>query len=72
MIDKTAAAKYEVTWGMQPHMVSAGAQKNFMAFAEPRCCEVGGCDASIQRAVLEAAGGEGDSFRDRSRGDRQG
>jgi len=33
VIDKTAAAKYEVSWGMQPHMVSAGAQKNFMAFA---------------------------------------
>lgn len=34
MIDKTAAAKYEVTWGMRPHMVSAGAQRNFMAFAD--------------------------------------
>lgn len=34
VIDKTAAAKYEVTWGMQPHKVSAGAQKNFVAFAE--------------------------------------
>lgn len=34
MIDKTTAAKYEVTWGMQPHMVSSGAQKNFTAFAD--------------------------------------
>lgn len=34
VIDKTAAAKYEVTWGMQPHRVSSGAQKNFMAFAD--------------------------------------
>jgi hypothetical protein len=34
VIDKTAAAKYEVTWGMQPHKVSAGAQKNFVAFAD--------------------------------------
>jgi hypothetical protein len=33
MIDKTTAAKYEVTWGMQPHQVSSGAQKNFAAFA---------------------------------------
>ena len=33
MIDKTTAAKYEVTWGMQPHLVSSGAQKNFTAFA---------------------------------------
>lgn len=32
-IDKTTAAKYEVTWGMQPHLVSSGAQKNFAAFA---------------------------------------
>lgn len=34
VIDKTGAAKYEVTWNMQPHRVSAGAQKNFVAFAE--------------------------------------
>ena len=34
VIDKTGAAKYEVSWGMQPHKVSAGAQKNFVAFAE--------------------------------------
>ena len=33
VIDKTSAAKYEVTWGMQPHLVSSGAQKNFVAFA---------------------------------------
>ncbi|MEV6487089.1 AIPR family protein [Actinoplanes sp. NPDC051633] len=33
MIDKTTAAKYEVSWGMQPHQVSSGAQKNFAAFA---------------------------------------
>jgi len=33
IIDKTTAAKYEVTWGMQPHLVSSGAQKNFAAFA---------------------------------------
>lgn len=34
VIDKTNAAKYEVTWGMQPHLVSSGAQKNFTAFAD--------------------------------------
>lgn len=34
VVDKTSAAKYEVSWGMQPHKVSAGAQRNFMAFAE--------------------------------------
>ena len=34
VIDKTGAAKYEVSWGMQPHKVSAGSQKNFVAFAD--------------------------------------
>lgn len=33
MITKTDAAKYEVSWLMQPHQVSGGAQKNFVAFA---------------------------------------
>lgn len=33
VITKTDAAKYEVSWNQQPHMVSAGAQKNFVAFA---------------------------------------
>lgn len=33
VITKTDAAKYVVAWGQQPHQVSAGAQKNFKAFA---------------------------------------
>jgi len=33
MITKTDAAKYLVSWAQKPHVVSAGAQKNFMAFA---------------------------------------
>jgi hypothetical protein len=33
VITKTDAAKYEISWLMQPHQVSAGAQKNFVAFA---------------------------------------
>ena len=33
VITKTDAAKYVVTWDQQPHQVSAGAQKNFKAFA---------------------------------------
>lgn len=33
VITKTDAAKYEVAWEQQPHQVSAGAQKNFKAFA---------------------------------------
>jgi hypothetical protein len=34
VITKTEAAKYVVAWECQPHLVSAGAQKNFMAFAK--------------------------------------
>lgn len=34
VMTKTDAAKYEVAWGQAPHQVSAGAQKNFMAFAQ--------------------------------------
>lgn len=34
VITKTDAAKYEVAWALQPHIVSRGAQKNFVAFAE--------------------------------------
>lgn len=34
VITKTDAAKYEVSWGMRPHIVSAGSQKNFVAFAD--------------------------------------
>ncbi|MCP9000348.1 AIPR family protein [Pseudarthrobacter sp. RMG13] len=31
---KTDAARYVVSWDQRPHVVSAGAQKNFVAFAE--------------------------------------
>ncbi len=33
VITKTDAAKYAVSWTRKPHLVSAGAQKNFVAFA---------------------------------------
>jgi hypothetical protein len=33
VITKTDAAKYAVSWARKPHLVSAGAQKNFIAFA---------------------------------------
>lgn len=33
LLTKTDAAKYVVSWAMKPHIVSAGAQKNFAAFA---------------------------------------
>ncbi|WP_269939260.1 AIPR family protein [Arthrobacter sp. HY1533] len=34
VITKTDVAKYAVSWAQKPHLVSAGAQKNFVAFAE--------------------------------------
>ena len=34
VITKTDAARYEVSWAKKPHVVSAGAQRNFLAFAE--------------------------------------
>jgi hypothetical protein len=34
VITKTDAAKYEVSWAEKPHLVSAGAQRNFLAFAD--------------------------------------
>ncbi len=34
MITKTDAAKYLISWSQQPHVVSSGAQKNFLAFAD--------------------------------------
>jgi hypothetical protein len=34
VITKTDAAKYAVSWARKPHLVSAGAQKNFVAFAD--------------------------------------
>lgn len=33
VITKTDLAKYELSWNQKPHVVSQGAQKNFMAFA---------------------------------------
>lgn len=33
VLTKTDAAKYLVSWGQRPHIVSSGAQKNFIAFA---------------------------------------
>lgn len=43
LITKTDLAKYENSYGMQPHIVSHGAQKNFMRYAEAAC---GSFDAS--------------------------
>jgi hypothetical protein len=34
IITKTDAARYAVSWDMKPHLVSAGAQRNFIAYAQ--------------------------------------
>lgn len=34
IITKTDAAKYLISWAQQPHVVSSGAQKNFLEFAK--------------------------------------
>lgn len=53
VITKTDAAKYEVSWGQQPHMVSAGAQKNFVAFAESVASKWESSDAEFNEAYFK-------------------
>lgn len=53
VITKTDAAKYEVSWGQQPHMVSAGAQKNFVAFAESVASKWTTSDAEFNEAYFK-------------------
>jgi len=50
VITKTDAAKYAVSWARKPHLVSAGAQKNFVAFAE----EVAGKWESSSESINES------------------
>ena len=62
MIDKTTAAKYEVTWGMQPHLVSSGAQRTSQPSRTwSRRWEVRA--RRLQRALLEAPRCEGSAVR---------
>lgn len=53
VITKTDAAKYEVSWGQQPHKVSAGAQKNFVAFAESVATKWATSDAEFNEAYFK-------------------
>ena len=53
VITKTDAAKYEVSWNQQPHMVSAGAQKNFLAFAEAVSAKWDTSDAEFNEAYFK-------------------
>ena len=52
VITKTDAAKYVVSWARKPHLVSAGTQKNFVAFADEVAKEWESSSESIQRIIL--------------------
>lgn len=51
--DKPALAKYIMSWEQQPHTVSAGAQKNFIAFAELAAKAWEKDEASINEAYFK-------------------
>jgi hypothetical protein len=57
VITKTMAAKYEMSWGQQPHVVSLGAEKNFSHFIDamgpsPRLPDVAYFRRLVALAVL--------------------
>ena len=66
VITKTDAAKYAVSWAQRPHLVSRGAQKNFVAFAKDVADAMGDHAGGVQRDVLPAARREGESSTTRS------
>lgn len=53
VITKTDAAKYAVAWDQKPHTVSAGAQKNFMAFAESVAAKWEASDAEFNETYFK-------------------
>lgn len=53
LITKTDAAKYEVSWAKKPHLVSAGAQRNFLAFASQVAAEWEKSDASFNEVYFK-------------------
>ncbi len=53
IITKTDAAKYLVTWEGRPHIVSQGAQKNFMAFADNASSQWDASENSINREYYQ-------------------
>ena len=54
VMTKTDAAKYEVSWDQKPHMVSAGAQKNFVAFAESVAAKWESSDAEFNESYFKS------------------
>jgi hypothetical protein len=53
VITKTDAAKYEISWGKRPHTVSAGAQRNFLAFAEQVAAQWESSDARFNEEYFK-------------------
>lgn len=54
VITKTDAAKYEVSWDQKPHMVSSGAQKNFVTFAESVAAQWESSDAEFNESYFKS------------------
>lgn len=52
LITKTDAAKYLVSWAQKPHLVSSGAQKNFIAFANEVSAKWESSDADFNEAYF--------------------
>ena len=52
VITKTDLAKTEVAWGGEPHLVSLGAQKNFIKFAERISAAWDGADGQFNEAYF--------------------
>lgn len=53
VITKTDAAKYEVSWAKKPHLVSAGAQRNFLAFADQVAAQWETSEASFNEVYFK-------------------
>lgn len=53
LITKTDAAKYSVSWSQEPHKVSSGAQKNFLAFANSVADRWASSDAQFNEAYFK-------------------
>lgn len=54
VITKTDAAKYELSWDQQPQVVSQGAQKNFLAFADVVAAKWEKSDAEFNESYFKS------------------
>lgn len=58
VMTKTDAAKYSVSWSRKPHLVSAGAQKNFVAFAAETSALWESANESVNESYFKALVGK--------------